>query len=366
MNEKLYEIDLLKRLTPGTVLLRPLQIKSATPEFQTANGYADAGIELAFPDEPERFPFLVEAKTQNTPLAIHNAIAEVRRYVAAYKTSDRKPYPMIFVPYLSPERLDDLEREQISGVDMCGNGLIIVPGRLYILRRQYPNRYSQPKPLNNPYAGRSSLVARMLLKQPTWNSLNDLVSAIKLANGEISKPQASKAISALEEDLIVWKNGLTISLKEPALLMDKLGQAFEKPTPRRQQALRLPPGTDWGSALSRESSLKNWAVTGESSVGQYTMFAQAGPRQVAVSDLMRAIQQLPCTPEPVPNFADIELLEIDDAGIYYQTKIDEKNVRWASRLQTWLELQAGDARQQDAARNIREQILKGTKLAVAR
>jgi hypothetical protein len=88
------------------------------------------------------------------------------------------------------------------------------------------------------------------------------------------------------------------------------------------------------------------------------MFSQGGPRRVAVSNLSLALELLGGRPEPVPNFADLELMETDGAGFFFANEINEKGLRWASRLQSWLELQSGDARQQDAARDLREQILK--------
>jgi hypothetical protein len=54
----------------------------------------------------------------------------------------------------------------------------------------------------------------------------------------------------------------------------------------------------------------------------------------------------------------VELVETDEAGFFFGNETDGKGVRWASRLQTWLELQSGDARQQDAAKDLREQLLK--------
>ena len=111
------------------------------------------------------------------------------------------------------------------------------------------------------------------------------------------------------------------------------------------------------TTLSSNSSLK-WAVTGESSVTRHAVFSQGGPRRIAVSDLPLALTLPRGVPEPVPNFADLELIETDEPGFYFANDIDERGVRWASRLQTWLELQSGDARQQDAAQDIRKQILK--------
>lgn len=35
--------------------------------------------------------------------------------------------PMVVAPYLSDERLQEFERHAISGVDLCGNGVVVVP-----------------------------------------------------------------------------------------------------------------------------------------------------------------------------------------------------------------------------------------------
>jgi hypothetical protein len=93
-----------------------------------------------------------------------------------------------------------------------------------------------------------------------------------------------------------------------------------------------------------------------SSVSRYASFAQGKPLRVAVSDTSRARSLLDATEEQIPNFADIELVESDDPGLYFRSKEDDDGLRWASRLQTWLELQAGDARQQSAARDLRRQL----------
>jgi hypothetical protein len=53
----------------------------------------------------------------------------------------------------------------------------------------------------------------------------------------------------------------------------------------------------------------------------------------------------------------VELLETDESGFYFENDIDEKGLRWASLLQTWVELKNGDARQQDAARSIYDLII---------
>lgn len=348
-NQQISEATMLSRLQVGTLLLPPLVVKSCT--VLGGNEKADARIKLALPGEPEEFRFVVELKARATPQTIQLAMAQAK---SATKAGE---WPMIQVPYLSPERLEELEREGVSGVDLCGNGVVLVPGRLCVMRSGAPNRYRDSRPLNNPYRGRSAMAARMLLQRPKWESLSELAAAIQSAGVALSLPQASKAVQAMEEDLIVSKSAGVIALNEPLRLLDRLGREWRKPLVRAWQALRLPKGMDWAGVLSTSPLLK-WALTGESSVTRYAMFSQGGPRRIAVSSLPLALTLLGGTPESVPNFADVELVETDEAGFFFGNETDGKGVRWASRLQTWLELQSGDARQQDAAKDLREQILQ--------
>lgn len=348
-NQEISEASMLSRFQVGTVLLPPLVVKSCI--VLGGNEKADARVELSLPGEPEGFRFVVESKARATPQTIQLAIAQAK---SATKAGE---WPMIQVPYLSPERLEELERDGVSGVDLCGNGVVLVPRRLCVVRSGAPNRYRDSRPLINPYRGRSAMVARMLLQRPKWQSLSELAAAIQKAGVVLSLPQTSKAVQAMTDDLIVAKSAGVIALNEPLRLLDKLGSEWRKPLVRARQALRLPEGMDWADVLSRSPLLK-WAVTGESSVTRYAMFSQGGPRRIAVSSLPLALALLGGTSESVPNFADVELVETDEVGFFFGNETDEKRIRWASRLQTWLELQSGDARQQDAAKDLREQILK--------
>ena len=155
---------------------------------------------------------------------------------------------------------------------------------------------------------------------------------------------------------MVSKGDGAIVLRDPLRLLDKLGTEWRKPRFRGRRFLRVPINVDFASALS-SNSLLQWAMTGESSVKRYAVFAQGGPRQIAVSSLPLALTLLEGKEELVPNFADIELIETDEAGYFFENEMDTSGMRWASLLQTWLELQAGDSRQQDAASSLRTRIL---------
>lgn len=267
----------------------------------------------------------------------------------------KRPLPMIQVPFLSQEKLEELEKAFVSGVDLCGNGIVIVPGRLCVVRSGAPNRYPGSRPLNNPFRGKSAMVARILLERPQWKTLSELADAVRAAGAELSLPQVSKAVQAMREDLILTKDTREITLKEPLRLLDHLGREW-RPKVRAKQALRLNPGQTLASVLSSDPTLK-WAFIGETSAVRYATFSQGGPKKLAVSNLPRAQKLLDAKPETVPSFSDVELIETEEAGFYFANEVDEKGGRWASRIQAWLELQAGDARQQDVAKDLRAQIL---------
>lgn len=350
-NTQITEQDMLARINVGAVLLYPLVVR--TFEKQPAKNRstrADARMELSWPGESESFWFTLESKGKANPQAVQLAMVQARQAATG------GDLPMIQVPFLSPERLEELEREGVSGVDLCGNGIVLVPGRLCVVRSGAPNKYPDSRPLSNPYRSRSAMVARMLLERPRWMSLSELAGTIEKAGADLSLPQVSKAVQAMEEDLMLARFTREIALSDPIRLLDTLGREWRKPKVRTRQALRLRPGQELAQALSSNPLLK-WAFTGESSAVRYAMFSQGGPRKIAVSSLPLAQTLLDGEPESVPNFADVELIETDEAGYFFGNEVDEKGNRWASRLQAWLELQAGDARQQDVANDIRDQIL---------
>jgi hypothetical protein len=352
--EKITLHEMMARLQPGSVLLSPLIIRTVEFETWREGKNIDAVMELVLPQEDSLFRFVVEAKSRGTFESIHLASAEA---LARLRENE---WPMIMVPYLAPDRLNYLEREGVSGFDLCGNGVVVIPNRLCVFRTGQPNNYPDSRPLNNPYRGRSAMAARMLLAKPIWSSLTSLAKSIEKDGVKLSMAQVSKAIRALEEDLIVWKLGGTIKLQDRMRLLDKLGTEWRRPQFRARKAFRIKDNVAaWTNRLSSQTSLQ-WAVTGESSASRYVVFSQGGPRRIAVSNLSLAATMLGGLPESLPNFADVELLETDEPGFFFQTISDETGVRWASRLQTWLELQTGDARQKEAAEDVRHQILLET------
>lgn len=352
-NKQIKESAMIARFQVGEILLPPLVVQ-AVDIVGGQHDRADARIKLGFSLEREGFKFAVESKARSTPQSVQWAMAQAR------SAAREDEWPMIQVPYLSMRCLDELEKAQVSGVDLCGNGVVIVPERVCVVRSGQPNLYRDSRPLINPYRGRSSMVARLFVMRPHWDSLTELTAEIRKEGVELSLSQTSKAVQALTEEMIVSKNGGRITLTEPLRLLDHLAREWQRPKIHRRQALRLESRVNWPLVFSSNPQLK-WAVTGECSAARHAVIAQGGPLQIAVSSLALAEALLKGSRENVPSFADLELIETIDEGLFFANEVDMDGIRWAGRLQTWLELQAGDARQQEAARDIRTQILEEIK-----
>ena len=367
------EWDIKEYLMATENLLPPLQLDTVDVTLSKPEK-ADAFLSLKLRSNlpTDFFYFLVEIKSQNTPRIIHQAITQVQAYTK--ERNDPEVFPMIVVPYLSEDRLAELEEAGVSGIDLCGNGIVTIPGRIFVYRTGNENRYPASRPVSNPYQGKSGVVGRMFLNYEyatvldddenrvretgrQTSALGEIREAILQRDVDISLAQVSKTISALVEERILGKQGRAIYVLDPDLLLERLANAWPRPTKRRTY-LKLPGGQSALSRLKWEEGQTDWnrkfkwAITGESSVGRHFPFAQGGPLEVAVTSSRKAKDLLQAAEESVPNFADVALLESDEPGYYFDNDVDENGLRWANVLQTWIELQNGDARQKDAAREI--------------
>ncbi len=353
-NTKIDPLRMLDRLRSGESLLPPLVIQAMVVTHDRA---IDALIEVAFSNDAARERFAVECKARSTKEDFRKATQQ-----ASENAKRLDCHPLVFLPYLSPDRLAELESLAISGIDLCGNGIVYVPNRICVVRTGHPNLYPDSRPVANPFCGRSGLVARMLIEQPQWGTLIELTEAID-KQSQLKGPslsQVSKTISAYTEEMLVIKEGNRIKLADPIWMLDQLGKNWRLNQPRRKRFYRSSKGPPKLKELSDSTKLA-WSLTGESSATRYCMSAQGGPLNVAVSDLRFAESLLSLTPENVPIFADIVLIETKDGAAFFANEQDHEGVRYASRIQTWLELNSGDGRQRETAKDLYQAIIKASK-----
>lgn len=342
-NRKVNIERMLSRLQVGKLLLRPLEISHA--EF--SNKHVDARISAKTQDQ--EFDFVVKCKSRSTTEAFEAAISQAKSYAQQLNEN-----PMIYIPFLSPSKLEQLEAIGVSGFDLSGNGIVQVPARMLVFRTGNPNQFPESRTLANPYRGKSAMVARILVLQSNWDSMTRLADEIGELGGKLSMSQISKAIKSLSEDMVVKKDSGNITTSDPNQLIHKLAANW-KPSITARRYLKLNRSENFWRLLTSSNALR-WAITGESSVSRYTTFSQSGPTKIAVTNIEHAQYLLKGTAETVPSFADVELLESSEEGFYF-CNFREKEMFWASKLQTWIELQNGDARQREAASDLQRQLL---------
>ena len=291
-NTKIDSQLMLERLRFGEPLLPPLVIRHASFESDRA---VDALLAVAFNGAADTERFSVKCKSRSTKDDFRQATRQ-----AADNAKRLGCHPLIFLPYLSPDRLAELESMAVSGIDLCGNGIVYVPNRICVVRTGQPNLYPDSRPVANPFRGRSGLVARMLIEKPYWETLSELTETIE-KHAQLKGPslsQVSKTISAYAEELLVLKDGNTIRLADPIRMLDQLGKNWRLNPSGRNRFYRSSKSTLKLSGLSNSTKLA-WALTGESSATRYCTIAQGGPMKVVVSDLKLAESLLSLTPEMV-------------------------------------------------------------------
>ncbi len=73
---------------------------------------------------------------------------------------------MLLMPFLSELQLKELEREGISGIDLCGNCVVVYPGTFSVFRSGAKNRFPSSALIKNIYRKNSSMVGDFLFIPP--------------------------------------------------------------------------------------------------------------------------------------------------------------------------------------------------------
>jgi hypothetical protein len=346
----LLESDILDTLRAGKVELPPLRIQlvGVEPERDGRDGRPDAYVDIAWADRTLRF--FAEIKTSATPRTLREATYRLQRYAEASGMR-----PLLIVPYLPPSRLEQLEQSSTSGVDLCGNGIVVVPGEVLVYRTGNRNRYPAGRSIRNVYRGATSLVARVFLLRPEYDSVQAVKDEIIRRGGFISLSTVSKALKQLDEDLVIRREGRVTGLLDSDRLLEQLAREFRPPRISARKLFRWI--GDEAEILRRMNDTgRRLVLTGAASVDAYAVM----PRERTVQCYCREIDPLERALgrelEATTRFADLELIETRDPVVYFDSRPAD-GVAGASPIQCWLELTTGDKRQQDASETVRRKIV---------
>ena len=350
--------ELIDQLRRGKVSLPPLSFRFL--EGQTKAGesrHLDAYVEASWRKSSARFA--IECKSLSTPRAFRDGFNLLK------STTLPKGYrPMLITPFLSELQLEALEREGMSGIDLCGNGVVIAPGTYSVFRCGEKNRFSSSAPIKNIYRKNSSMVGRVFLALPGYGTVQEICSEINRRNmlvrswdkRPMSLSTVSKSLKALEEDLIVERKDI-IRLVQPDKLLEKLRENYASPKIRERVRLKVPEkgGTIWELLLKRSQELSLPLVAaGISSVTQYAVMQRGDVLSVYCPRLEMLLERLPGSQSD--RFPNLELVETEDETVYFDAR-KEGSSWWASPVQVYLELMAGDKRDRETAEQVKSFLL---------
>jgi len=353
------EKEMMELLRSGKVSLPPLAFRFLKDKPKAGGSRRfDALVEASWREFTARF--VMECKALSTPKAFQDGLNLLKT------SSLPKGYlPMLFLPFLGERQLQQLELEGISGIDMCGNGVVAAPGSFAVFRSGEKNRFSSSAPIKNIYRKNSSMVGRVLLVRSGYETVQEICAEINRRNmlvtlwnnRPMSLSTVSKSLKTLEEDLIVERKGI-IRLLQPEKLLEKLNENYVPPEIKERVRLKVPEGSgtirELLLKLSREMSVP-LVAKGTSSVAQFAVMQRGDvltvycPRLEMLLDRLRATQ--------TDRFPNLELLETEDETVYFDAR-RQGDLWWASPVQVYLELMAGDKRDQETAEQVKSYILK--------
>lgn len=354
---------MLEQLRSGKVSLPPLSFRLL--EVQPVAGRKqrlDGFIEASWRDSTVRF--VVECKAISTPKAFQSAINLLKSLLLPNEYR-----PMLFLPFLDEWQLQELEREGISGIDLCGNGVVVVPGMFAVFRSGGKNRFPSSAPIKNIYRKNSSMVGRVFFYRSSYDAVQEICAEINrrnlLVNRWNKKPMSlstvSKALKTLEEDLIIARKE-TIRLVQTDKLLEKLGQNYDPPNIKERVRLKVSEeGRTLRELLVKLSQMLDVPVvaTGLSSVTRYAVMQRGDLLSVYCPRLELFLERLPGN--QTERFPNLELVETEDETVYFDAQ-QEGDFWWASPVQVYLELMAGDKRDRETAEQVKSFLLKNLEL----
>ncbi|MGD9561196.1 MAG: hypothetical protein AB7F88_04265 [Pyrinomonadaceae bacterium] len=346
----------MKRLSENEIIrelkkldISPLEINIEKFDKKGRSGYSpNLLVEVVW--ENESWRFLSEIMTVATPKLVVEAVSKLKMF---RETSGKESYPMIVAPYLSRPQFKELATREISGIDLSGNVMLIVPGGLFVERVGNPNRFPSSSPIKNVYRGTSSIVGRVLLSRAEYSSVGEVFDEAKRRGAGITLATVSKVLKELDNDFVISRRE-GIKLVDSETLLSKLRTNYRGTNVTDKLV---------GKAASLEKALRKIANNCERNEQRYAIHdpqryvvspTVGEPLQIYVESMVVALNGIDF--EETDRFPNVALIETNDEPVYFDRSWDSKSKQYfTSPLQVYLELSHRGKREQDAA----AQLVKG-------
>jgi DNA-binding transcriptional ArsR family regulator len=293
--------------------------------------------------------FSAEVKGSLTPRKLRHAIHDAGWSGARGPEALR----MIIAPYLSAESLAILAESEISGIDLSGNGVVVVPGEWFILRSGEKNQYPASAGIKSIYRGTSSLVARVFLSRPEFARFTDIAEEIRRRGGSISAPTVSKVLPRLEEDLVVERAGQRFRVLDPGRLLGRLVEHDQPRAAARARGTFSDPADTPATLRARADASRTKLVLRD----EHLYVTVPGGDEVMTyytQSIARVIHGSSFVEEP--RFGDVELIETPRQEVFFDAR-EHRGRLCCAPLQVYLELAGGGKRERELAESMRADLL---------
>ncbi|MFN3165579.1 MAG: hypothetical protein ACE37H_00780 [Phycisphaeraceae bacterium] len=331
--------DVQARIEQDGLNMIPLRIE--------AEGYpSDRTVTLFGVNDDQPSVFRVVPLPDANPRTLDRAIGQER--------DTPGPRPLLVAPYYDQDKLNRLMSDRISGIDLCGNGVVFL-GQSFYNRSGEPNRYPERRGIKSVYRGDSSLVPRALMLRDEIDSVSAVLELIQARGGQLAMSTVSKVLKRLDKEGAVSRsNKRSVQVIDPRALMEGLTDGYEPPKVK---------ATWTGKCMIREDELLdrlfgNFAgdvvKTGMASAASYVVFG--GDKAVSLytrRPIQEVLSAIGDEPKQTTAFPNLKLIQTDDQRVFF----DARDKLVASPIQVWLEMADGDKRSHEAAEPLREKLL---------
>lgn len=307
--------------------------------------------------ENKSYKFIVEVKRQATPKMLESVGYQLKKYISAFKKLNNSQiyYPLLIAPYLNEDSLSKLASENISGIDLSGNGLVIVPGELFVYRFGAKNKFPSNAPIKNVFRGTSSIIPRVFLSKPEYSSVNEVLDEITNRSGKTTIGTVSKVLKTLEEELIISrKNG--IRLIDAGSLLKNLRENYRRPTVEKRIIGKADDLDDTLLQMSENAEREDFLFAVNEPRRYSVMPSSNAVTRVYTESIDKSLSEVDFSEEE--RFSNLEIIETQDPTVYFDRRNDyASGYYYTSPFQVYLELANGGKREKDSAEQIEKAIL---------
>jgi hypothetical protein len=320
---RLKENEIIEQLQREIDRYAPLKIKDTKWPAKLTEGFCiDTIIEFCIGDGP-CFKALVEVINIATPKNISLAVNQLSVFIN--RLNDKEIIPLMIVPFMRREQANKVQQNGISWIDLCGNMMIKVDGKIYIERTGKINKFPDTSLIKKIFEGTSSLVSRaLLLKKELFRSLYEVMDFINERGGDITLSTVSKVISSLEEDLLITKvkSGIVVNNREK--LLEKLLEGYRNYTERNKNAtytFAIPGRSSIFSNFFSEEKV-DYAVCGFSAA-QLKNLATTNRTTIfikSINEAKKAFERNNMDIKPDAEFGQLDLIETRNSCVWFNVQ----------------------------------------------